>query len=259
MSILTAPFFEYGQFLLLCFNVRYDLICLLAFDEGHHLRRNPQFKFEQALVDVTELANRQVFIGDEGEIMPLLIHVAGHQIESQGQFAVGYLAVCQETSNVSLRRGISRVRLRHEQTTIVDRHVESCITLVHSIKKLLQPIIEDGAEISVSDLQLGGCLIFNGSGFLGHLPFESFQAPFLVATHFTYGQQVTALGIEQEEQTVEERQRGTEEWLEQVDALAGVQAIQVGRNFSSSAGIDDDTACQVGENIKEDAVFQSLS
>src|SRR5258708_33561046 len=191
--------------------------------------------------------------------MPLLIHVAGHQVKSQGQFAVGYLATCQETSNVGLRRGISRVRLRHEQTAIVDRHVESCITLVHGIKKLLQPIIESGAEISVSDLQLTRCLIFNGSGFLGDLNFESFQALFVVATHFTHGQQVAALGIEQEEQAVEERQRGTEEWLEQVVAFASVQAIQVGRKLSSTAGIDDEAACEVGENIKEDAVFQSLS
>src|SRR5260221_592437 len=182
MSILAAPFFEYRQFLLLRFSVGYDLICLLAFDEGHHLRRNPQFKFEQALVDAAELANTQALIVDEGEIMPLLIHVAGHQIESQGQFAVGYLAVCQETSNVSLRRGISRVRLRHEQTAIVNRHVESCITLVHGIKKFLQPIVEGGAEISVSGLQLSGCLIFNRSGFFSDLPFESFQALFVVAT-----------------------------------------------------------------------------
>src|SRR6266446_6089832 len=163
MSILAAPFFEYGQFLLLRFSVGYDLICLLAFDESHHLRRNPQFKFEQALVDAAKLPNTQAFVVNESEIMPLLIHVAGHQIETQGQFAVGYLAVCQEASNVSLRGGVSRVRLRHEQTAIVDRHVESCITLVHGIKKLLQPIIEDGAEISVSSLQLSGGLIFNGS------------------------------------------------------------------------------------------------
>src|SRR5713101_8171993 len=187
--------------------------------------------------------------------MPLLIHVAGHQVKSQGQFAVGYLATCQETSNVSLRRGISRVRLRHEQATIVDRHVESGITLVHGSKKLLQPIIEGGAEVSVSDLQLTGCLIFNRSGFFSDLPFESFQALFVVATHFTYGQQVAALSIEQEEQAVEERQRGTEEWLEQVVAFLGVQALQFGRKLSNTPGIDDKAACEVRENLKEDAVF----
>ncbi len=259
MSILAAPFFEYEQFLLLRFSIRYDLLCLLAFDEGHHLRRNPQFKFEQSLVDTAKLPHTQALVVNEGEIMPLLIHVAGHQIETQCQFAVGYLAVCQETSNVRLRGGVSRVRLRHEQTTIVDRHVESCITLVHGIKKLLQPIIEGGAEVSVSNLQLTGRLIFNRSGFFSDLPFESFQALFVVATHFTHGQQVAALGIEQEEQAVEERQCGTEEWLEQVVAFAGVQVIQVGRKLSSTAGIDDEAACEVGENIKEDAVFESLS
>src|SRR5260221_9693753 len=141
MSILAAPFFEYRQFLLLRFSVGYSLLGLLSFDEGHHLRRNPQFKFEQALVDAAELAHTKALIVDEGEIMPLLIHVAGYQIETQGQFAVGYLAMCQEPSNVSLRGGVSRVRLRHEQTAIVDRHVESCITLVYGIKKFLQPII----------------------------------------------------------------------------------------------------------------------
>src|SRR5260370_40220628 len=115
MSILTAPFFEYGQFLLLCFNVRYDLICLLAFDEGHHLRRNPQFKFEQALVDATELANTQALIVDEGEIMPLLIHVAGHHIATYCQFAVGYFTTSPETSTVSLPRHTILVGLRRER------------------------------------------------------------------------------------------------------------------------------------------------
>lgn len=64
----------------------------------------------------------------------------------------------------------------------------------------------------------------------------------MVATHFTYGQQVAAFGIEQEEQAVEERQRGTEEWLEQAVAFAGIQAIQVGRKLSSTLGIDDEAA-----------------
>ena len=167
--------------------------------------------------------------------------------------------MCQETSNTGLRRGISRVGLRHEQPAIVDRHVESCIALVHGIKELLQPIIEGGAEIIVSQLQLSGRLIFNRAGFFSDLPFESFQALFVVATHFTYGQQVAALGIEQEEQAVEECQRGTEEWLEQVVALGGVQAIQVGRKLSSTPGIDDEAACQVRKNLKEDALFESLS
>src|SRR5256886_715898 len=167
--------------------------------------------------------------------------------------------MCQETSNVSLRRGISRVGLRHEQAAIVDRHVESCIALVHGIKKLLQPIIEGGAEIGVSSLQFAGRLILNCAGFFSDLPFEPFQALFVVATHFTHGQQVAALGIEQEEQAVEERQRGAEEWLEQGVALGGFQAIQVGRKLASTPGIDDESTREVGENLKEDAVFESLS
>src|SRR5438105_2425516 len=146
--------------------------------------------------------------------------------------------MCQETSNVSLRRGISRVRLCHEQAAIVDRHVESCITLVHGSKKLLQAVIEGGAEVIVSELQLSGRLISNRAGFFSDLLFKFFEALFVVATHFTYGQQVAGLGVEQEKQAVEEGQRGTEKWLEQVVALAGVQVIQVGRKLSRTPGKD---------------------
>src|SRR5947209_2708826 len=157
--------------------------------------------------------------------------------------------MCQETSNTGLRRGISRVGLRHEQAAIVDRHVESCIALVHGIKKLLQPIIEGGAEIGVSSLQFAGRLILNRACFFSDLPFESFQALFVVATHFTHGQQVAALSIEQEEQAVEECESGAEEGLEQRVALSGVQALQVGRKLSSTPGIDDEATGEVGENL----------
>src|SRR5207253_6288216 len=141
---------------------------------------------------------------------------------------------------------------RHEQAAIVDRHVESCISLVHGIKKLLQPVIEGGAEIGVRDLEFGGRLILNCACFFSDLPFEPFQALFVVATHFTHGQQVAALGIEQEEQAVEEGERGAEEGLEQGVALSSVQALQVGRELSSTPGIDDEATGEVGENLKEE-------
>src|SRR6266487_3601779 len=120
--------------------------------------------------------------------MPLFVYITSHQVKSQGQFAVGYFIRGEETSNISLWRGIIRIGLRHEQATIIDRDVEGGISLVYYIEKLLQLVIENSAEIMIRLLQFARRLILYRSSPLSDLPFEPLQARFVVPTHFAHRQ-----------------------------------------------------------------------
>ena len=77
-GILAAALPDDGHFLLERLGIRDDLFGLFAFDNGHFSGRDAQLEFEQALVDAAKLPNAQAFVVNGSEIMPLLIHVAGH-------------------------------------------------------------------------------------------------------------------------------------------------------------------------------------
>src|SRR6266566_4090010 len=83
-GIFPTPFFDDEQLLLLRLDVGYNLLCLLALDDGHHLWRDTQLEFEQTLVDAAQLAYSQALIVDGDQVVPLLVEIARHAVETQG-------------------------------------------------------------------------------------------------------------------------------------------------------------------------------
>ena len=100
-----------------------------------------------------KLAYTKAFVVDEGQFLALLVDVARHAVEPQGQFAVGYFAGGRGNEQRRPRARYRRVGLCHEEATIVDGYVEGCIALVHGVEELLQAVIEGGAAFIVSELQ----------------------------------------------------------------------------------------------------------
>ncbi len=68
----------------------------------------------------------------------------------------------------------------------------------------MQAIIEGGAAIAVGLTDVVGRLIYDVANFVGDLLFETGETMGIIAVHFADGQEVAALGVEQEEQTIEE-------------------------------------------------------
>ena len=81
----------------------------------------------------------------------------------------------------------------------------------------------------------------------------------VVAAHLTDGEQVAALGIEQEEQAVEEGERAAEEWFEQAIALSGGQRAQACWQLAGTLCIENEAAREMWENLKTDPVFKALA
>ena len=133
------------------------------------------------------------------------------------------------------------------------------IAPVHGVEEVLQPLVEGGAGFVVGcfDVRMG--LVFNRPGCGGELALELLQALLVVAAHLTDGEQVAALGIEQEEQAVEERERAAEEWFEQAVALPGGQRIQTCWQLAGMLCIENEAAREMWENLKTDPVFKALA
>ncbi len=127
------------------------------------------------------------------------------------------------------------------------------------MEEFLQTVVDGGAEFVVGGIELCGGLVFNGPGFGGNFEFELFEALFVVAAHFADGKQVAALGVEQEEQTVEEGKGAVEEWFEQAAALVIRQGVQSRWELVGAAGVEDEATREVGENLKKDALFEAFA
>src|SRR5437763_1636136 len=80
----------------------------------------------------------------------------------------------------------------------------------------------------------------------GELALELLQALLVVAVHLTDGEQVATLGIEQEEQAVEEGERAAEEWFEQAIALPGGQPCW---QLAGTLCIENEAAREMWENL----------
>src|SRR6266700_522207 len=82
-GIFPTPFFDNEQLLLPHLDVGHNLLCLLALDDGHHLWRDAQLEFKQTLVDAAQLAYSQALVVDEDQVVPLLVEIARHAVETQ--------------------------------------------------------------------------------------------------------------------------------------------------------------------------------
>src|SRR5438270_2784475 len=111
----------------------------------------------------------------------------------------------------------------------------------------------------VGRADLAWSLLFNCTGFLSYLSFELLQAPGVVAMDFADREQIAALGVEQEEQAIEEGQRAAKIGLEQAVALLSLHALQIRINQSGAPGMENEAPREMGENLLEDALFQALS
>src|SRR5712692_9990079 len=111
----------------------------------------------------------------------------------------------------------------------------------------------------VGGTDLAWSLLFNRAGLFGDLLFELLQAPGKVAMDFAHGEQVAALGVEQEEQAVEKGEGAAEIGFEQAVALLSLHTFQIGIDQSGASSMQNEASREVGENLLEYALFQSLS
>src|SRR5207248_8748020 len=118
-------------------------------------------------------------------------------------------------------------------------------------EEFLQAVVEDCAVFAVGGAQLRGSLVLYRASLVRDLVFELFQALFVVAARFTHGQQVAALGIEQEEQAVQEGERPAEVWFEQVMTLVVGEVLQICWQQPLMAGKAREALCEVGKISKK--------
>ena len=109
--VLAASLLEDGQLLLPRLGVG-DVLLGLVFDDGQFLRGDAQAEFEQPFVHAAELAHAQAFVVDEGQVVALLVEVARHAVQSQGELAVGDLAGGEEAGHLRFGRAVGRVGQR---------------------------------------------------------------------------------------------------------------------------------------------------
>ncbi len=99
------------------------------------------------------------------------------------------------------------------------------------MEEFLQAVIEGRAEVVIGGANTLRSLVLDFSGLRGDFAFELFQAFFVVAALLADGEQVAALGIEQEEQAIEEGEGAVEVGFEQAIALLCGQVFQASRKL----------------------------
>ena len=174
----------------------------------------------------------------------LLIDISRHTVQPQREVAIRYLVVLKETRVLGDRKGLPVIfpyilplpicnvhiqwgRIGHEQTTIVNGHVEGGIALIDGGEEMLQAVV-DGSVGGGIGMQVVGDAIIEFARVVCNALFEPFKAVCVVATLLTHGQQVAALGIEQEKQTIQKGECARKERFEQAVALLGWQCIEIG-------------------------------
>ena len=168
-----------------------------------------ELELQQALVDRPQVADFQRLVVDEHEGQRPLVLVPGEPVDGQGQVAVGDLVLQQEAGD-ALVPAVRLVRRRVEQAAVVGRHVEDRVALVHRLEQLAEPVVERRVLRGVGLFQPLGHVALGDAGLVGDLLLDLLEAG-RVVRRFPDRQQVPALGVEQEEQPVEQRQRGLED------------------------------------------------
>ena len=152
--------------------------------------------------------------------------------------AVGDGLLGEETAGVALRA---------EEAAVVDGQVPVRAPVVDGGEEGLQPGVEGGVTVAIGGADLPRGQLADGAGFCGDLLFQPAQAVLAVAARLDDGQQLQALGVEDEHQPVEEGERAGEGLLQE-----GV--VQRGGGLPA-AGVFDEATGEVGENLHEDALF----
>src|SRR5207302_671559 len=135
--------------------------------------------------------------------------VARQPVDRQDEEAVGDLVLGQEAGDAAL----AAIRLggrREEQAAVVGRHVEDRVALVHGPEQAAEAVVERGFLVGVRLLQALGRLALRDAGTFGDLLLDLLEAGFLVGG-LPDRQQVPALGVQQEQEAVQQRQGGLED------------------------------------------------
>ncbi len=123
----------------------------------------------------------------------------------------------------------------------------------------MQTIVEGGAAVAVGLTDVVGGCIYDVADFVGDLLFETCETAGIIAVHFADGQEVAALGVEQEEQTIEEGEGTGEIGFEQVVAFGCRHVFDIGGELVGCAGMGDETFGEMRENLIEDALFEAFT
>ena len=122
----------------------------------------------------------------------------------------------QETRRFGLGATVGRLNFAQEEAAAVDRHIDGWVALLHNPRQLEQPIVHVGRgwgrRIGLGQLTLG---------FIADRPGRFRPSVLRVVRLFSRyppgladRQQVTRLGVEQEEQAIEQRERAAKHLVE---------------------------------------------
>ncbi len=101
-------------------------------------------------------------------------------------------------------------RLRVEQAAVVCRHVQHGVALVHRVEQLAEPVVDGCLPRRIGFLHQVGDFALGHASLFTDLLLDPLQAGGLIR-RFVDRDQVPAFGIEQEQQPIQERQRGLED------------------------------------------------